>query len=66
MDMCIPTIETINTDDGPKFRVCGLGYCTLHGQEWQARIMWECLAVSAGVATPKCVPPVLGNKTPDV
>lgn len=43
------TIQQVDTVDGPKWRVCGLGYCVEHGQRWQAEVLFECLKVSKGL-----------------
>ena len=43
-----PTIEYVETKDGMKWRVCGLGYCTEHQQRWQAEILYECLMTAKG------------------
>lgn len=44
-----PTINYVKTKEGMKWRVCGLGYCTEHGQRWQAEILHECLMISKGL-----------------
>lgn len=42
-------IERVQTRDGLVWRVCGLGYCTEHGQLWQAQIFWEIMRASKGL-----------------
>jgi hypothetical protein len=44
-----PTVEQVDTSDGPRWRVCGLGYCTEHQQRWQAEVMHQCLRVAKGL-----------------
>lgn len=44
-----PRVELIQTDLGPIWRVCGLGYCTEHRQRWQAVVLHECLLVAKGL-----------------
>lgn len=43
-----PTIKHVQTKDGMKWQVCGLGYCTEHKQLWQAEILHECLMIAKG------------------
>jgi hypothetical protein len=43
-----PTVELVETSKGPRWRVCGLGYCTEHRQRWQAEILHECLMAAKG------------------
>jgi hypothetical protein len=43
-----PTVELVETSQGPRWRVCGLGYCTEHQQRWQAEVLFECLMVAKG------------------
>ena len=43
-----PTIKYVQTKDGMKWQVCGLGYCTEHQQLWQAEILHECLMIAEG------------------
>ena len=43
-----PTVELVETSNGPRWRVCGLGYCTEHQQRWQAEGLFECLKVAKG------------------
>lgn len=43
-----PTVELVDTSEGPRWRVCGLGYCTMHMQRWQAEVLFECLMVAKG------------------
>lgn len=43
-----PTVELVETSSGPRWRVCGLGYCTEHMQRWQAEVLFECLMVAKG------------------
>lgn len=49
-------IERVQTPHGPVWRVCGLGYCTQHGQLWQAEIFWEIMRAAKGLPPEK--PPV--------
>ena len=44
-----PTVELVDSEDGPYWRVCGLGYCTKHQQRWQAEVLFECLMVAKGL-----------------
>ena len=41
-----PTVELVESENGPYWRVCGLGYCTEHQQRWQAEVLFECLKVA--------------------
>lgn len=49
--MVVPTVELVHTSDGPRWRVCGLGYCTEHAQRWQAEVLYQCLLVAKGLPT---------------
>lgn len=44
-----PTVELVDSERGPYWRVCGLGYCTEHQQRWQAQVLYECLMVAKGI-----------------
>jgi hypothetical protein len=39
--MGLPTIEQIETDDGPIWRVTYAGMVKEHRQEWQARVFFQ-------------------------
>lgn len=43
------TITQISDDEGIRWRVCGLGYCTEHSQLWQAEVIHHCLRLSKGI-----------------
>jgi hypothetical protein len=48
-----PVINQVTTQDGIKWRVCGLGYCIEHQQRWQAEVMFECMMVAKGLRKDK-------------
>lgn len=48
-----PTIKRIDTDDGPKWEVSGLGMMTTHKQLWQAELIWLCMCTAKGIAPTK-------------
>ena len=48
-----PEIKQVTTDEGIKWRVCGLGYCIEHGQRWQAEVLFECMMVAKGLRKEK-------------